>query len=107
MYSFAVKVNGTADPSIASGASYVEVHERMGEPTAFRIRFQADVADQDIPMLSDPRFDPGSEISVFVIVDQIATCLVRGPVSGQQASLAHGGAGADVDALRSAASVPS
>lgn len=105
MYSFAVKVNGTADPSIASGASYVEVHERMGEPTAFRIRFQADVADQDIPLLSDPRFDPGSEISVFVIVDQIATCLIRGPVSGQQASLAHGGAGSYVDVLGGDASI--
>ena len=37
--------------------------------------------------MTDARFDPGSEIAVFAIVDQAAHCLVRGPVSGQQASL--------------------
>ena len=105
MYSFAVKVNGAADPGIASGASYIEVHERMGEPTAFRIRFHADIAEQDIPILSDPRFDPGSEIQVFAIVDQAAHCLVRGPVCGQQASLAHGGAGSYVDVVGGDASI--
>lgn len=105
MYSFAVKVNGQADPSVASGASYIEVHERLGEPTTFRLRLQADIVEKDIPLLSDARFDPGSEIQIFVLIDQAATCLVRGPVTGQQGSLPHGGAGSFVDVVGADASL--
>jgi phage protein D len=92
----AIKVGGTADAQLAQGA-LVEVYERMGEPTTFRLRYQVDITAQDLPMLRDARLDPDSEIQVLVVLDGSAQCLVKGPVHSQQIRLLHGGAGSYVD----------
>ena len=62
----AIKVNGAVDTQLA-GASVVEVLERMGEPTTFRMRYEVDITENDLPMLKDSRLDPGSIIQVLAL----------------------------------------
>ena len=100
----AIKVSGTADAALAQ-SSVVEVYERMGEPTTFRLRYQVDIKEQDLPLLADPRLDPGSEMQVLVVLDGAADCLVKGPVHSQQIRLIHGGSGSFVDVLGTDTSV--
>jgi hypothetical protein len=100
----AIKVSGTADAGLAQ-SSVVEVYERMGEPTTFRLRYQVDISEKDLPLLTDSRLDPGSEMQVLVVLDGAADCLVKGPVHSQQIRLLHGGTGSFVDVLGADTSV--
>jgi hypothetical protein len=100
----AIKVGDAADSELAQ-ASVVEVLERMGEPTTFRMRYEVDITSGDLPLLSDSRLDPGSTIQVLSLLDNVADCLVKGPVHGQQIRLLHGGAGSYVDVLGSDTSI--
>ena len=44
-----------------------------------------DISASDLPLLSDPRLDPGSEIQVLSVKDGSAECLVKGPeLSGRR-----------------------
>lgn len=87
-----IAVNGSADPELAE-ASSVEVEERMGETTAYRLHFPLDIAAGDLPLLVDGRLDGGSELSILVPVGNDTVCLVKGPVHGQRVQMKHGGAG--------------
>jgi phage protein D len=100
----AIKVGDSADAQLAQ-ASVVEVLERMGEPTTFRMRYEFDISDGDLPMLKDGRVDPGSVIQVLSLQDGVADCLVKGPVHGQQIRFLHGGTGSYVDVMGSDTSV--
>jgi phage protein D len=100
----AIKVGDSADAQLAQ-ASVVEVLERMGEPTTFRMRYEVDIKDGDLPMLKDGRLDPGSVIQVLSLKDGVADCLVKGPVHGQQIRFLHGGTGSYVDVMGSDTSV--
>ncbi len=100
----AIKVNDTADAQLAQ-ASVVEVLERIGEPTTFRMRYGVDIASDDFPMLRDARLDPGSVIQVLSVADGKPDCLVKGPVHGQQIRMLHGGAGSYVDVMGTDTSV--
>jgi hypothetical protein len=100
----AIKVGDTADAALAQ-ASVVEVLERMGEPTTFRMRYEVDIADNDLPLLREGKLGPGSVIQVLSVTDGRADCLVKGPVHGQQIRLLHGGAGSYVDVLGTDTSV--
>ncbi|WP_266182081.1 phage late control D family protein [Dyella humicola] len=102
--SLAVLVGGSADAQLAQ-ASVVEVLERMGEPTTFRMRYEVDITAGDLPMLTDGRLDPGSVIQILSLQDNVADCLVKGPVHGQQIRLLHGGTGSYVDVLGSDTSI--
>jgi phage protein D len=97
-------VNGAADAQLAQ-ASVVEVLERMGEPTTFRMRLEVDIKSGDLPMLRDGRLDPGTMIQVLSVKDGTADCLVKGPVHGQQIRLLHGGTGSYVDVMGTDTSV--
>jgi hypothetical protein len=97
-------VGDAADAQLAQ-ASVVEVLERMGEPTTFRMRYEIDITANDLPLLRDGRLDPGSVIQVLSVADGKADCLVKGPVHGQQIRLLHGGAGSYVDVLGTDTSV--
>src|SRR2546425_4875069 len=88
----AIAVNGQPDAELG-GATFVEVHERAGLPTTFRLRYEADIAQSDLPQLVDARTGPGSILSVLVPVGGANECLVKGPVHGQHIHLEHGGNG--------------
>lgn len=100
----AIAVEGQADATLAQ-ATTVEVHERMGQETTYRLRYDVDVSQGDLPLLVDSRLDPGSELSILVPVSGTAHCLVKGPVHGQQIHLQHGGAGSWVEVLGSDTSI--
>lgn len=88
----AIAVNGTADADLAE-AVRIEVVERTGRATTFRIEYDIDIVEGDLPMLKDSRLDPGSELSILVPTGSESHCLVKGPVHSHQIRLKHGGAG--------------
>ncbi len=94
----AIALDGTPDPELAA-ASRIEVDECLGRPTVYRLRYAADVAEGDLPLLTDGRLGPGAVLSVLVPVAGGTECLVKGPVTGQRIHLAHGGAGSHVTVL--------
>jgi hypothetical protein len=101
---YAVKVNGSANKELAAAAQ-IEVYERLGEPTTFRLRYDVDIADGDIPLLGDGRLGPGSGIQILAVLDGQTDCLVKGPVHGQQIHVRHGGAGSWLEAIGSDTSI--
>jgi phage protein D len=90
--SAAIAVGGTVDPSLAS-ATWVEVYERLGEPTSYRIRYEVEIGSDDFDQLVDARLDAGSVLSVMVPGSSGTQCLVKGPVGSQRVHLEHGGSG--------------
>jgi len=92
----AIAVDGTVDDALAA-ASWVEVHERMGQPTVYRIRYEVEVGSSDFDRLVDARLDAGSTLSVLVPGRSGNECLVKGPVGAQRIHFEHGGAGSYVE----------
>jgi hypothetical protein len=92
----AIAVGGAVDPELAQAAA-VEIHERLGAATTFRIRYELDISEGDLPLLVDSRLDAGSELAILVPVEETTHCLVKGPVHGQQINLQHGGAGSGLE----------
>jgi hypothetical protein len=90
---------GTAVDDDLKGASWVEVRERMGEPTTYCIRYEIDLGDRDLPALIDSKRGPGSELAVVVPVDNEEKVLVHGPVRGQRMRLEHGGTGSWLEVI--------
>ena len=91
-----IAVDGSADAELAE-AIRVEVQERMGETTTYRLHYALDIEESDLPLLTDGRLDPGSELSILVPVAGRDECLVKGPVHGQRIALEHGGAGSTLE----------
>jgi hypothetical protein len=87
-----IAVEGNPEPELAE-ASLVEVEEKMGKATTFKLHYGADISEGDLPMLVDDRRGAGSEISILVPTNGGRQCLVKGPVTGQRIHLQHGGAG--------------
>jgi phage protein D len=88
----AIVVNGAPEAELA-GATWVEVQERMGEMTDYRIRYDIDVSGGDFPILTDGRLDAGSELAIIEPVADRNNYLVKGPVTGQQIHFEHGTGG--------------
>jgi len=78
-----IALDGTADAEL-SDAVWVEVHQRMGEMTKYRIRYDIDIDQGDFPDLIDSRIDAGSELSVIAPISGTNHYLVKGPVTGQR-----------------------
>lgn len=93
-----IAVGGKPDDELGAAES-VEVYEQMSEPTRYRLRYALDIAEGDLPLLKDSRFEPGSELSVLLPNDTTPHCLVRGPVHGQRVSMVHGGETSTLDVL--------
>lgn len=87
-----IAVDGTPDEELSS-PRLVEVEQRAGRMTAYRIHYAVDAKDGDYPLLADPRLDPGSELSVLVPTDAGMECLVKGPVHKQEICLRGGSEG--------------
>jgi phage protein D len=89
---------GSPDPELA-GADQIEIAERIGEPTTFRLRYPLAVKEGDFPLLRDGRLDPGSELHVVAPVGGVQHRLVRGQIYGQKLHMQHGAAGSWVEAI--------
>ena len=92
----AIAVNGAVDAELG-GATSIEVSERMGETTTYTIRYDVDISEGDLPLLTDSRLDVNSELAVLVPVGDEMVCLAKGPVHAHQIHLEHGGAGSWLD----------
>jgi phage protein D len=100
----AIAVNGIPDEDLVQ-AGKVEVQERMGETTTYRLRYDVEISGGDLPLLIDGRLDPGSEIAVQTIMNGTTHCLVKGPVGAQQIRLEQAGAGSWVEVQGSDSSI--
>ena len=87
-----IALDGIPDDQLSNAAT-VEINERMGEATSFRLRYSVDISEGDLPWLIEEKLDPCSEFSIFVPLNNTAHCLVKGSVSGQQVHMVHGGGG--------------
>jgi hypothetical protein len=87
-----LRVGGAPDETVAS-ASRVEVVERVGQPTQYRIEYSLDSEDGDFPLLKESNLGPGSELQVLVPTADGAECLVKGPIYGQEIHFEQGGSG--------------
>ena len=94
----AIRVDGEPDETAASAAS-VEVIERIGQPTYYRLEYAIDIEDGDFPLLAESRLGPGSELSILVPAPDADHCLVKGPVYGQQIHFEHGGSGSTLTVM--------
>jgi len=94
----AIAVGGTPDEEL-SDAIWVEVHERMGETTIYRIHYEIDVRDGDFPTLIDSRLDADAELAIIAPFDGRNNYLVKGPVTSQQIHFTHGAAGSYVEVM--------
>lgn len=92
----AIRANGVADADF-DGAALVEVMERAGETTTYTLRLPVTPRDGDLSWLADARVAPGADLGVYVATDAGEVCLVRGPVTGQQIRIVHGGAGSQIE----------
>ena len=87
-----IKVNGMVDETVADAMS-VEVSERVGQSTSYRMEYSLDTAEGDFPLLKETKLGSGSELSILAPTAGVTECLVKGPVYGQQISFAQGGSG--------------
>src|SRR5262245_52311912 len=92
-----IKINGQVEDL---PVSEIEVTERIGEGTTFRLRLPVAIADDgDLPMLADSRIDPGAEVMILVQTAAGKHCLVKGLVHAHDIHLENGGDGSYVDVL--------
>ena len=89
-FGVAILVNGSVDNDLTAAAT-VEIDERAGQPTRYRLHFPLTISGGDLPLLTDDRIGPGAQLAVVAETDSARACLVWGPVTGQHASLVHGG----------------
>ena len=94
----------TADAEI-SGATRVEITERLGQPTLYSLEYAVSPAAGDLTWLSDDRLSPGTTLSARVPSPDGEVCLVKGPVTGQRIHLIHGGAGSTLEVYGADSSV--
>ena len=95
-----IRLDG-APNDMLGGAASVEVHERVGQPTSYRIEFALDIEDGDFPLLKDDAFSPGAKISVLVPTSDKTYCLVNGPAYGQDIHFQQGGSGSTLSVIGS------
>jgi phage protein D len=91
-----IRVNGAPDEM---AATMVEVSERVGQPTNYRLQYSLDSAEGDFPLLKEAKFGSGSEVSILAPASSETHCLVKGPVYGQQITFVQGGSGSLLNVL--------
>jgi phage protein D len=89
----------TADPELL-GAISVEVHEIMGQPARYALRFAVGPSEDDLTWVSDDRLAPGASLRIQVPNPAGGdVCLVKGTVTGHQLHLVVGGSGSTLEVL--------
>jgi phage protein D len=97
---------GDQPDAALSDAAWVEVHERMGEMTKYRIRYDIDVKQGDFPDLTDrSSIDAGNVLAVIAPLKGKNNYLVKGPVTGQKVYFRHGVGGSYVEVEGSDSSI--
>ena len=99
-----ITVDGTPDETLAE-AVRIEVLESSGEPATYRLDYDLDIHEGDLPLLVDNRLDPGSVLSILVPTADATHCLVKGPVHGQRIRFKHGGAGSMLSVIGADSSI--
>lgn len=85
-----IQVDGQTDADLIASAASVEVSERIGEPTTFRVEFPLVEKEGDFPLLRDGRVGAGSELTIATAIDGTPDVLCKGQVYGQKIHLEHG-----------------
>ena len=93
-----IRLDGAPDETVAA-AAFVEVTERVGQPTQYRLEYSLDIADGDFPLLKENKLGPGSDLQVLVPTSDATECLVKGPVYGQEIHFEQGGSGSSLVVL--------
>ena len=93
--SVTIRVNGSTDATVAA-ATLVQVTERVGQSTQYRIEYSLDIAEGDFPLLKEGKLGPGAELEVLSVTDDATECLVKGPIYGQEVHFEHGGSGSSL-----------
>jgi phage protein D len=91
-HSTTIRVDGSTDTTVGA-AAFIQVIERVGQSTQYRIEYSLDIADGDFPLLKDDKLGPGRELQLLVSTDETTECLVKGPIYGQEIHFEHGGGG--------------
>jgi len=86
-------VDDVPNEQLTQQVSSVEVNESMDQNTTYKLNFMIDVCDGDIAGPVEEDTSPGKMLSIQAKVNDSLVCLVKGPVTQQQAHLQHGGAG--------------
>lgn len=95
-----VIVAGGARADDLMGLALAEVHEEVGKPATFYLRYPVERdADGDLFPLKEPRLAPGAEIAVFQRGAGFNDCLVKGHVFSHQIRLVHGVEGSTVEVI--------
>jgi hypothetical protein len=82
---------GSTQADDLTAADRVEVQERIGEPTTFRLRYLLAQQDSDFPLLTDARVDVGGALTIAgTMPDGTPDVLVKGQVYGQHVQYKHG-----------------
>ncbi len=90
-----IRLDGAPDETAAS-AVFLEVTERVGQATHYRLEYNLDIAEDDFPLLKESKLGPGSELQVLVPTADATECLVKGPVHSQEIHFQQGGAGSSL-----------
>lgn len=84
-----IAAGGTAAADLSNG-DQVEVHEHIGRPTTYRLRYSLNIDNNDFTLLADSRLDAGADLSISVPDGILPQVLVKGQVYGQRAHFHHG-----------------
>ncbi len=95
---FSIQFDGSPDETLGAAAT-AEVIESLGGATTFSLRYAIDISEGDLPLLKESRLSAGTEIGIFVPVEEGVVCLAKGPVRGQRIHFELGGAGSTLDVL--------
>ncbi len=87
------------------GLAQVEVHERVGAPTTYYLRYPIVNADNDLSPLKEPRLAPGADLAVFQHATGFNECLVKGEVFSHQIHLVHGVDGSILEVIGADATI--
>lgn len=93
---FAILPNAVPDPTMPQPRS-VEVVEAVGAWTTYRLSYDINIEEGDLPMLSAARTGPESELAIRVPSGDAMQILVKGPVTQQRIELLPGGEGSSME----------
>jgi phage protein D len=67
----------------------VEVDQRVGATTRYKIRYDLSISGGDFPILTQDNLAPGTDLAVIAPLDGKNNYLVRGPITGAEIHFEH------------------